>query len=211
MTAPLVIILSSPSGGGKSAIARALVASRDDMGYAISATTRGPRPDERHGVDYYFLTPEEFDARVAAGDFAEWAVYGGARYGTLETELQQLKAEGRHAVLDLEVRGARALRSARTDTVTIFILPPDGPTLLERLRRRGTEDPAALRQRLGIALEELQAAPEYDYIVVNDVLERVVEEVLVLVEAEGRRPARVPHLSQHLEALTRAVREAATA
>lgn len=198
---PLVVVLSSPSGGGKTAIARALVAKCHDTGYAVSATTRAPRPGERDGTDYHFLSPAQFDQRVAAGDFAEWATYAGERYGTLHRELDRLHGEGRHAVLDLEVEGTRALRASRPDAVTIFVLPPDGGTLLDRLTERATERPEAREERLAIAAHELKAAPEYDYVVINDVLARVVQEVQEIIRSEGRRPRRLPDLHNRLAAL----------
>ena len=201
MTVPLVVVLSSPSGGGKTAIARALVATSTDTGYAVSATTRQPRPGERDGTDYHFLSRAEFDRKVSAGDFAEWATYAGERYGTLHSELDRLHAEGRHAVLDLEVEGTRALRASRPDAVTIFVLPPDGETLLERLIERATERPEARETRLAIAVRELEAATEYDYIVVNDVLDRAVREVQAIMRSEGRRPERLPDLRHRVAAL----------
>jgi len=198
---PLVVVLSSPSGAGKTAIARALVAKSPETGYAVSATTRAPRPGEQDGKDYHFLSPAEFDRRVAAGKFAEWATYAGERYGTLHAELDRLHAEGRHAVLDLEVQGTRTLRASRPDAVTIFVLPPDGGTLLERLAGRATEQPEAREKRLAIAVRELEAAPEYDYVVVNDVLAHAVQEVQEIIRSEGRRPSRLPDLHNRLAEL----------
>jgi len=205
VTAPLVLVLSSPSGGGKTAIARALVATRPDIGYAVSATTRPPRRGERDGKDYHFLSRADFERRVAAGHFAEWATYAGEQYGTLHEELDRLHAQGQHAVLDLEVQGTRLLRARRPDAVTVFVLPPDGETLLERLMERGTERPEVLDARLAIAVSELEAAPEYDYVVVNDVLERVVEEVQEIMRSEGRRPSRLPGLQHRVTELIAAL------
>ncbi len=202
MTVPLVVILSSPSGGGKNAIAQALIETGDDLGYAVSATTRSPRPGERDGVNYHFLSPEEFDRRVAAGEFAESETYAGARYGTLHAELDRLHSAGRHALLDLEVRGARRLRATRPDAVTVFVLPPDIATLVGRLGGRATEPPEEREARLAIAVEELKAVPEYDYVVVNDLLERTVEDVRAIIRSEGRRPRHLPQLREQMAALT---------
>lgn len=107
---PFLLVLSAPSGGGKTTIAKALLAAREDLGYSVSATTRAPRPGEREGTDYHFLARAEFDRRLAAGEFLEWAEYGGQRYGTLAAEVDGVLASGRHVVLDIEVQGARAIR-----------------------------------------------------------------------------------------------------
>jgi guanylate kinase len=114
---PFLIVLSSPSGGGKSTIARHLLNAREDLGYSVSATTRLPRAGEVDGVDYHFLAAAEFDRRIAAGEFVEWAVYGGCKYGTLRSEVERVMAAGQHVVLDIEVAGARQVRKAFPESV----------------------------------------------------------------------------------------------
>ncbi len=198
---PFLLVLSAPSGGGKSTIARALLDARDDLGYSISATTRAPRPGEQDGVDYHFLSREEFERRETAGEFIESASYGGERYGTLRREVDAVFAAGRHVVLDIEVAGARQVRRAFAEAVLVFVLPPSGAVLADRLRARRTEDAPALGRRLDIASDELLAAAEYDYVVVNDDLVTAVAHVAGILDSESRRPARLPDLARQVERL----------
>jgi guanylate kinase len=188
---PFLLVLSSPSGGGKSTITRHLLEAREDVGYSVSATTRAPRSGEVDGTAYHFLSPEEFSRREAAGEFLETAEYGGARYGTLRAEVERVLAEGRHVVLDIEVQGARQVRGRFEDAVHVFVVPPSASALLERLRGRGTEDRDALARRLDIAGAELEAVPEYDYLVVNDDLVHAVEQVAAILDAESCKVRRL--------------------
>jgi guanylate kinase len=194
-------VLSSPSGGGKSTIARHLLAAREDLGYSVSATTRAPRPGEQDGVDYHFIPPDEFARRVGAGEFVEWAEYGGSRYGTLKAEVDRVTAEGRCVVLDIEVAGARQVRKAFPESVHVFVLPPSGAVLAQRLRMRRTDDAVAQARRLAIAKEEIGAAGEYDYVIVNDDLVTAVAQVAAILDAEGRRVSRMMDLKDTVEVL----------
>jgi guanylate kinase len=187
---PLVVVLSAPSGGGKSTIARRLIAERNDAGVSVSATTRAPREGERDGEHYHFLSAGEFAERVEAGDFVEHAEYAGARYGTLASELRRVTQGGRHVLLEIEVVGARLVRERFPDAVLIFVLPPSGHVLAERLRGRGTEDAAVVARRLETAMAEIAAAIEYDYVVVNDDLEDAMRAVHAILDAEARRTTR---------------------
>ena len=195
------IILSAPSGGGKTTIARQLLAQRNDLGYSVSCTTREARPGEVHGTDYYFLSREEFDARQAAEEFAEWANVHGNLYGTLKSEIARVLATGRHVMMDIDVQGARQLRLAFPHSVTVFILPPSGEVLLERLRARKTESPQQLVARLNSALEELRAVEEYEYVVTNDDLEDAVLAVGAILDAEVVSRERVSGLRDQVELL----------
>ena len=206
---PFLLVLSSPSGGGKTSIARRLLGRRADMGYSISATTREKRPGEEDGRDYWFLSPEEFERRVVAGEFVEHASYNGQRYGTLQSEVERLHRAGKHVVLDIEVEGARQVRRRYPDAVLVFVLPPSGAELVRRLRDRQTEGAAALRRRLAIATEELRAVPDYDYVVVNDELDRAVEDVESIVSAETRRATRRDGLPDKVESIRREIEAAA--
>jgi len=195
------VILSAPSGGGKTTIARALLARRDDLGYSVSCTTRSPRPSEQHGRDYYFLTRSEFLAERERGAFAESAEVHGNLYGTLRSEVERVLATGKHVVMDIDPQGARQFVRAFPQTVTIFILPPSAEVLLDRLRARKTESAAQLAARLTSALQELQTVDEYQYVVVNDDLERAVAGVGSIVDAEVMSRTRVKDLRQQVGAL----------
>ncbi|MDZ4861857.1 MAG: guanylate kinase [Gemmatimonadota bacterium] len=198
---PFLLVLSSPSGGGKTTIARRLLERRSDVGYSVSATTRAARRGEQHGKDYTFLTPEEFERRVQAQEFVEWASYNGQRYGTLKHEVERVFLTGRHVVLDIEVAGARQVRAQYPSAVLIFVLPPTGKVLAARLRARRTEPVEALQRRLAIARDELAAVPEYDYLVVNDDLERAIIEVSTIIDAEQHRVSRQVGLGERLTGL----------
>jgi guanylate kinase len=198
---PFLLVLSSPSGGGKTTIARRLLERRSDVGYSVSATTRAARPGEQHGKDYTFLTPEEFERRVQAREFVEWASYNGQRYGTLRHEVERVFLTGRHVVLDIEVAGARQVRVQYPSAVLVFVLPPTGKVLATRLRARRTEPVEALQRRLAIARDELAAVPEYDYVVVNDDLERAIIEVSTIIDAEQHRVSRQVGLGERLTGL----------
>jgi len=200
---PFLLVISAPSGGGKSTIARHLLSAREDLGYSVSATTRAPRSGEADGVDYHFLAPAEFGRRVDAGEFVEWAEYGGARYGTLRVEVERVLGTGRHVVLDIEVAGARQVRKAFPESVQVFVLPPSGVVLAQRLRSRRTDDAAVQARRLNIAREEIGAAREYDYVIVNDDLVTAVAQVAAILDAEARRTSRMDDLDETIDRLRR--------
>lgn len=181
---PFPIILSAPSGGGKTTIARELLKRRDDLGYSVSCTTRTPRNGEVHGTDYYFLSLSEFIAQREKQAFAEAAEVHGNLYGTLKAEVKRVLSAGRHVIMDIDVQGAKQFKRAFPDSVTIFVLPPSGEVLLERLRARQTEDRQQLIARLQSALLELQAIDDYEYVVVNDDLEQAIRTVSSIVDAE---------------------------
>jgi len=188
------IILSAPTGGGKTTIAKTLLSRREDLGYSVSCTTRAPRPTEVPGRDYYFISRAEFLAKREEGAFAESAVVHGNLYGTLRSEVERVLATGKHVVMDIDVQGAVQFMRAFPHSVTIFILPPTAEVLLERLRARQTESPAQLAARLQSALQELQQVAEYEYIVVNDDLERAVSSVESIIDAETVSRERVKNL-----------------
>ncbi len=195
------LILSAPSGGGKTTIAREMLARRSDLGYSVSATTRPQRPGEVHGSDYFFLTPAEFDARVALGEFAEWAHVHGKQYGTLRSEVDRVLASGRNVVMDIDVQGAAQFASAFPDSVLVFLLPPSAQTLVTRLANRRTEGPDAMRVRLQAAMRELDAVPLYHYVVVNDDLNHAVDRVSAIVDAEQSRRDRALQLDRRVAQL----------
>jgi guanylate kinase len=178
---PRVFVITGPSGVGKGTLIRLLRERVPGLALSVSATTRAPRPGEQDGLDYHFLSDAEFARRVAAGDFVEWAEYSGRRYGTLRSELERHLAEGRPVVLEIEVQGARQVRRAMPEAVQIFIEPPDGEALKDRLVGRGTDDPDAIARRLAVAESELAAADEFQYRVVNDRLDEAVARLVEIV------------------------------
>jgi guanylate kinase len=192
------IILSAPSGGGKTTIARALLSRRTDLGYSVSCTTRAPRPGEVSGRDYYFMSRAEFIAERGSRGFAESAEVHGNLYGTRRSEVKRVLAGGRHVVMDIDVQGAAQFVRVFPDTVTIFILPPSAEVLLDRLRGRKTESPAQLAARLQSALQELQQLDEYEYVIVNDDLERAVASVEAIIDAEIVSRDRVQNLREQV-------------
>lgn len=198
---PFPIILSSPSGGGKTTIARELLRRRTDLGYSVSCTTRAPRVGELNGKDYYFLSTVEFERRRDGGEFAESAQVHENMYGTLRSEIQRVLSAGKHVVMDIDVQGARQFRRAFPESVTIFVLPPSAEILLERLRQRQTESKEQLARRLQSALQELQAVDEYQYVVVNDDLAKAVARVSAVIDAEVVRRERVAGLRHQVSQL----------
>jgi guanylate kinase len=195
------VILSAPSGGGKTTIARRLLERRADVGYSVSCTTRAPREGEVNGRDYRFLTPEAFEAARDAGEFAEWAEVHGSYYGTLRSEVQRVLAAGRHVLMDIDVQGARQFHVAFPDTVLVFVLPPSGEVLKNRLAGRKSESRERLLVRLRNARAELGEVGRYHYVVVNDDLSRAVDQVSAIIDAEGLRHDRVHEVEAQVEGL----------
>ena len=181
---PQVFVITGPSGVGKGTLIRGVLERVPQLELSVSATTRLPRPGERDGVDYHFLTPEEFERHVEAGDFVEHAVYSGNRYGTLRSELERRLSAGVPVVLEIEVEGARQVREAMPDAVAVFIAPPSIEALRARLVGRGTDDPGQVDARLRTAVRELEAKPEFGHVIVNDRLEQATDELAGILLAE---------------------------
>ena len=184
-----VFVITGPSGVGKGTLIRGLMERRPELELSVSATTRAPRPGERDGVDYHFLTREEFDRRVADGEFVEHADYAGRSYGTLRSELEDRVRAGSPVLLEIEVQGARQVRAAMPEAVQVFIAPPSLPALRTRLIGRGTDDQEEVERRLQVAERELAAQPEFGHVVVNDRLDEALERLAGIVAAELDAPA----------------------
>ncbi|HET8635058.1 MAG TPA: guanylate kinase [Gemmatimonadales bacterium] len=206
---PFLLVLSSPSGGGKTTIARSLLDGRDELGYSVSATTRPLRGGEVDGRDYHFLTRDEFQRRIDAGAFVEWAEYGGNLYGTLWSEVEMLFSANRIPVLDIDIQGAQQIRAAMPEAVLVFVMPPSAAILADRLKQRNTEAGERIRQRLDVAALEVEAIPAYDYVVENDNLVGAVSMVASIIDAELHRTSRQPDLAAQIERFQRDVRDEA--
>jgi guanylate kinase len=176
-------VITGPSGVGKGTLIRRLRDEIPGIDRSVSATTRAPREGERDGEHYHFMDPDEFDRRVAAGDFLEHADYASHRYGTLRSEVEPRLARGDSVVLEIEVQGARQVRSAMPDAVLVFIAPPSREALRERLEGRGTDSPEQIASRLTVADDELAAHDEFASEIVNDDVDRAAAELAALVRA----------------------------
>jgi guanylate kinase len=179
-----VFVITGPSGVGKGTLIRGLMEQLSDLQLSVSATTRAPRPGEREGVDYHFLSREEFERKVSAGEFVEHADYAGRSYGTLRSELEERVRAGAPVVLEIEVQGARQVRSSVPDAVQVFIAPPSLEVLRTRLIGRGTDDPEEVERRLRVAAEELEAQSEFAHVVINDRLEDALMQLAAIVAGE---------------------------
>jgi guanylate kinase len=182
MASLAVFVITGPSGVGKGTVIRALRERHPGLGLSVSATTRAPREGELDGEHYHFLSPEEFDRRVAAGEFVEHAAYSGNQYGTLRSELEKNAANG-GVILEIELQGARQVRASMPEATQIFIAPPTPETLRERLIGRGTDSPEAIERRLKVAEEELAAQNEFEHVVINDEVAHAVDQLDAIITA----------------------------
>jgi guanylate kinase len=198
---PFPLILSSPSGGGKTTITRLLLERRPDVGYSVSCTTRAPRGSETHGKDYVFVSKSDFAAMRERGEFAESAEVHGNWYGTLRSQVDQVLGQHKHVIMDIDVQGARQFKAAYPESVLVFLLPPSADALMQRLSSRQTESGDGFRTRVRAAREELRAAVSYQYAVVNDDLELAYRVVSSIIDAEAVRHARQPQLTARVTAL----------
>ncbi|MBO5855635.1 MAG: guanylate kinase [Alistipes sp.] len=178
-----LVIFSAPSGSGKTTIVRELLKRYDCFEFSISATSRQPRGQEQNGVDYYFMSNDEFKARVARDEFVEWEeVYAGTCYGTLKSEMERIWAKGNTIFFDVDVMGGINLKQLfGEDACSVFIMPPSVEELERRLRGRGTDAEEVIQKRIAKAEFELSKAPEFDHVVINDVLEDAVNEVSAII------------------------------
>lgn len=187
----LLVVVSAPSGAGKTSLCEWVVTAVPNLAHSVSFTTRPPRPDEQDGRDYHFVDEVTFRAMVDRGEFAEWAVVHGHLYGTSRALMERHFAAGQDVILDIDTQGAAILRRAHPDAVFVFIVPPSWAMLEERLRRRRSDAEADIQRRLQRAREEVAHYAEYQYVIVNDVFARAAEELKAIVLAERRRSTRV--------------------
>ena len=199
----LMLVLSSPSGAGKTTLSKRLIALNPDLVLSVSATTRAPRPGETHGEDYYFMSEDEFLAKVDAGEFYEWAKVFDHYYGTPKTPVEEALEDGRDVVFDIDWQGARAVaKHSPDDVVRIFILPPSLTLLRERLTKRGQDTDEIVEGRMARAKTEIAHWHEYDYVILNDDFSRALDKLSEILHAERLKRVRHPWLEGFVEALT---------
>ncbi len=192
----LIVVLSAPSGAGKTSVVSGVLNKYPDIVFSVSVTTRVPREGEKEGIDYYFISDEEFDRLIKREDFSEWAVVYGHRYGTLKRTIQENMDEGRTILLDTDTVGAFNIKKHFPESVLIFIAPPSLESLRERLQNRNTERQDWFNMRIEAVPQEMKLMPEYDYIVVNDKLSEAISQVEAIILAERHKSKRmIPSLT----------------
>lgn len=194
----LLIVVSGPSAAGKGTVCRELLNCQPDLVFSVSATTRPPRPGEVDGKNYYFVSREEFERMVAAGEMLEWAEVYGNLYGTPRKAVVEWLDQGRDVLLEIDIQGARQVRRQFPRGVFIFLIPPSLAELERRIRERGTETEEAVQRRLASAAAEIAACREYDYVVVNDRVEDAVAKIRAIITAEKCRVERNKELYHHI-------------
>ncbi|MDY0074550.1 MAG: guanylate kinase [Acholeplasmataceae bacterium] len=190
----LLVVLSGPSGVGKGTVRRALFQMPNhDLVYSVSMTTRQPRPGEVEGVDYYFVSKDEFLERIKEDKFLEWAEFVGNYYGTPRDKVDEQLDQGKEVVLEIEVEGALQVRKQMKDAVFIFLVPPGKKALYERLKQRGTDTLQMIDKRMKKAESEFLLAHKYDYIVVNDEVNNAADRIMAIIRAEHAKTERTIH------------------
>jgi guanylate kinase len=198
-----LFVVSSPSGGGKGTLIRRVLELVDKLSYSVSYTTRGPRPNEVNGREYFFVDRKTFDEMVADGEFLEWACVHGNFYGTSKRQIAEKIASGIDIILEVDVQGAASVRQLLMDSVSVFILPPSFEVLRQRLCARGTDAPAELEVRLRNAPDELRQYSLFDYVIINDEVERAAGQLAAIIHAERARCLRQgPFVEQVIKQFT---------
>lgn len=194
----LLIVVSSPSGGGKGTILKALFERNSNLKMSVSATTRAPRPGEQNGVHYYFISKDEFRQNIESGSMLEYAEYCENFYGTPKAPVEAWLNAGYDVVLEIEVQGGRQIKAAAPDCVSLFILPPSLEILEQRLRGRGTESEEIVSKRLAAAEDEIRCVKDYDYVIVNDTINQAVLEIESIIAAEKLRVSRENNIVERI-------------
>lgn len=185
-----LIVLSGPSGVGKNTLMNRVIPRIPNLQYSVSATTRPPRSGEVDGVDYFFVSDEEFDRMIAEDEFLEWAEFVGNRYGTPRTFVEEQIQQGRTVIMDVDIQGALQIKQKMSDAVLVFLLPPTWEELRNRLNKRGKDPMEAIIKRLERSVEELKFIVDYDYFIINDHLDKAAERLITIINAERYRVAR---------------------
>ena len=203
----LLLIISSPSGAGKTTLTRDLLAYFDDLTFSVSHTTRKPRPAEQNGKDYHFVSRDQFDQLVQRHAFVEWAEVHSNFYGTSAAEIERARAEARRGIVfDVDYQGARQIRATRPDAISVFVLPPSMDELKRRLRARASDDETTIERRFRNARAEIEHYGLFDYVLVNDDLEQTKLRLRSIVQAERSRRARMAPLAENLLRESRTLR-----
>jgi guanylate kinase len=194
----MLVVVSSPSGGGKGTLIRRVLKTVPNLGYSVSHTTRARRPGEKHGQHYFFVSPEEFKAEVDAGGFLEWAEVHGNLYGTSHAQVERELSEGRDIILEIDVQGAASVRRLAPDAVSVFILPPSYQVLCQRLTARGSEQPDNLALRLSNSRGEVEHYRQFRYLILNDEADRAAMQLASIIYAERARCERQEEMAQRV-------------
>jgi len=197
-TQGFIVAITAPSGTGKTTVIRKLIERDSRLRYSVSATTRPRREAEVHGSDYFFISEHEFDEKLEKSLFAEWAEVHGYRYCTLKTQIEETLKQGGYVMMDVDVQGARNLREIYPDGIFIYLMPPSMKELKARLSRRGTEDEASFEQRLEDAVAEIKCLKSFDYLVINDELEKTVDEIAWIIRSERLKVERISDLTKKI-------------
>lgn len=187
---PLMLIISGPAGTGKGTVVKKLIQNHSDIALSISMTTRQPRGKEQDGVEYHFASREEFMELIENDGFYEYAQYCGNFYGSPKKPVEQWLSEGKNVVLEIEVQGCEKVKKENPEAVSIFVMPPSMQELESRLRGRNTETEESIQKRLARAVEEIKKSNEYDYIIINDTVERCAEDIACIIRSEKLKPSR---------------------
>ena len=199
----LLFVMSSPSGAGKTTLSRKLLAADSNIAMSVSVTTRKPRPGEVDGKDYHFISQDKFDKMVAGRELLEWATVFGNSYGTPKKPVENALIEGRDVLFDIDWQGTQQLaQGMKEDLVRLFVLPPTPDSLRERLIARAQDSSTVIAKRMAEAAHEISHWPEYDYVIINDVIETAHQQVMAILTAERLRRRRQPGLSQFVRELT---------